>query len=104
AAAKKRVAPVKTPSSHQIVSLLDLCEHGGYIGWIVLSVAVHKHHDTAPGVGQPGRQRGRLSKVTLEADDAQSRVAALESAQDGEGAVPAAIIHCDNLVGLAYRR
>src|SRR5262249_42823082 len=66
---------------------------------IVLQVAVHRHHDAAPGGLESGVERGAETRVLLEADEANPWIGLGQSLHDVNAAVRRAVVDEDDLRG-----
>lgn len=64
----------------------------------ILEVCVEHGHRLAPGVLEPGGQRGLVAEVAREVDDAQARVGVGQAVEDRRRGVVAPVVDDDQLV------
>ena len=96
-----RVAAVLAPSADHVVSLVELGDEPRDVGGIVLQVAVGRDDDLAAGVVEAGGEGGGLAEVPAQAQDAHPRVRGLDREQPLPRRIRGAVVHEDDLVGLA---
>jgi hypothetical protein len=69
---------------------------------IILEVGIHSHHNIALGRFETGVEGRRLARVPSEANYPYLRIMRGGFFQDRKAAIPASIIHKDDLRGLFY--
>jgi hypothetical protein len=96
-----RVVPVHAPRRDQVRALLHPAEELRDLLGLILEIRVHREDDRVAALVEPGRERGRLAEVPAKANDAGVlRVAHIERLEELRGAVPAAVVHEDDLVAV----
>jgi hypothetical protein len=86
---------------HQVVSLVDLREQPRNVGRVVLQVAVDRDDDVAARVLEARRERRGLAEVLAQREHSHVGIFGVDRAQDLARAVGRAIVHVDDLVGMA---
>ena len=92
---------VPAPSAHQVITFGQLVEQDRNFCRAVAQIGVHGDQNLAGGMIETGRQSRRLPEIPLELDRAHARVCFREPSEQGEGAIGRAIVHKEELIGLA---
>ena len=94
-------APVVTPAAHQVVAFFDLVQEERQILREVLQVGIHRDDEIAARGGQAGLQRGGLSEVAPQFDDAETGLGRDQRLGDVERSIRAAVVDEDELEAIA---
>ena len=82
-----------------VIALFELDEHRGNLFGLVLEIGIH-HHDHLAADGIHPRGHGNVvAEIPRELQDADPRIGRVEVPQHGKGAVAAAVVDEDQLVG-----
>jgi hypothetical protein len=97
----KLVASSFTPSTHEVVSLIELSDHLWNLFRIVLKIAIERDNDIVLGVIKSCGHRGCLAEVAPELNKSKVRIVACRLKEGRYRGIARAVINVDDLVGHA---
>ena len=67
---------------------------------LIFSIAIHRHQHLTAGMAKTGHERCCLTEIAAEMHDFDQRITGREFIKQISGAVAAAVIHEDDLIGI----